>query len=321
MKLKFALLLFACGCVVFSAVAARPGKTQSGFDRLKSLLGTWRGRDSGGNQTSATFRLVADETSIMETVVRGDASETIVRVYYVDNGTLMLTQYGLRGNQPRMRIDPKRTGEKTFAFTMLDVTDPAGEGDVQILDLILEQRDRSSLAESWTVRSGKKDSVETAVLERAMLDNAGAGLEKMRTLLGSWKGKDGHGNGVDVTYSLVADGTAIMESLDIGPSRENMVTLYTLSGGNTVLTHYCSMGNQPRMKLDGARSDETTLVYTYVDATNVKSERDPRMHDLTLRFKDKDHFSQEWTLLIEGKTTSTVYQFERVKEAAQSPGW
>jgi hypothetical protein len=321
MKHMLAVVLLTCGVVIISAGAVPPGKTSSGFDRLRGLLGTWKGRDSGGSEMTSTFRIVADETSIMETIVRGDGNETIVRVYYVDNGVLMLTQYGTRGNQPRMRIDPKKTGERTFAFTMLDVTDPAGDNSVQIRDLMLEQRDRSSLAESWTVGTGRKDSVETAVLERTTLDVAGAGLEKMKTLLGSWKGKDGHGNGVDVTYSLVADGTALMESLDIGPSKENMVTLYTLSGGNTVLTHYCSMGNQPRMKLDGPKSDEQTLVYTYVDATNVKSDRDPRMHDLTIRLKDKDHFSQEWTLRIEGKTTSTVYEFERVKEAAQSSGW
>ena len=152
MKYILAVLLLMCGSVIIGGGAVPPGKTSSGFDRLKGLLGTWKGRDSGGNEMTSTFKIVADETSIMETIVRGDGNETIVRVYYVDNGVLMLTQYGTRGNQPRMRIDPKKSGEKTFAFMMLDVTDPAGENAVQIRDLILEQRDRSSLAESWTVR-------------------------------------------------------------------------------------------------------------------------------------------------------------------------
>ena len=161
--------------------------------------------------------------------------------------------------------------------------------------------------------------METAALERSMLDNAGAGLEKMKNLLGSWKGKDGHGNEVDVTYTVVADGTALMESLDIGPSKENMVTLYTLSGGNTVLTHYCSMGNQPRMKLDGSKSDEKTLAFVYVDATNVKSDRDPRMHDLTIRFKDRDHFSQEWTLGSKGKPQAPSMNSKRRKRRHSPP--
>ncbi|HEX7571556.1 MAG TPA: hypothetical protein VF514_00580 [Bacteroidota bacterium] len=163
--------------------------------------------------------------------------------------------------------------------------------------------------------------METASLERSSLNNAGAGLEKMKSLLGSWKGRDAPGKSVDVTYTYVADSTAIMESLDIGATKENMVTVYTLDNGRTVLTHYCSMGNQPRMKLDGSKSSENMLVYGYVDATNVKSERDAKMHDLRLTFKDKDYFSQEWTLRIEGKDNSTVYEFERVKGAKEPSGW
>ncbi len=322
MKRPYVILLLTALAVTVRAGELPPGKTPTAFERLKGFLGVWRGRDSGGNAASAAFRLVADGTSIMETLIRGDAGETIVRVYYVDNGTLMLTQYGTRGSQPRMKIDAKKSDERTLAFALQDVTDPSGgEGAPRIRDLILDRRDRTSLAESWTVQSNGADSVETAVLERASMDNGGAALEKMKTLIGAWKGKDAHGNRVDVTYTLVADGTAVMESLDVGPSGENMVTLYTLSGGNTVLTHYCSMGNQPRMKLDGSKSDENTLVYVYVDATNVKSDSDPRMHDLTLRFRDRDHFSQEWTLRIEGKNTGTVYEFERVKTEDRSPGW
>jgi hypothetical protein len=103
-----------------------------------------------------------------------------------------------------------------------------------------------------------------------------SGFDRLKDLLGTWKGKDAHGNSVDVTYTCVADSTAIMESLDIGASRENMVTVYTLSSGNTLLT---------------------------------------------LTFKDKDHFSQEWILRIEWKDNSTVYEFERVKPAEQSSGW
>ena len=317
--LIFSLAL--CLWCTLTALASPPGKTGSGFDRLRSFLGTWKGRDSQGNAVSSSFRMIADETAMMETLVRGDPGETIVRVYYVDNGTIMLTQYGTRGNQPRMKIDRQKSTETTYVFSLQDVTNTAGGGGTSFRDFVVDQKVRSLLTESWTVRNHGKDSVETAALERTSLDAGGAGLEKMKSLLGSWKGKDAHGNSVDVTYSLVADSSAIMESLDIGGSRENMVTVYSLNGGNTVLTHYCSMGNQPRMKLDGSKSSENTIVYAYVDATNVKSDRDPRMHDLTLTFKDRDHFSQEWTLRIEGKNNTTVYEFERVKGPEQSQGW
>jgi hypothetical protein len=321
MKRNSLLPILTCVSLILSLGALPPGKTPGGFDRLKGFLGTWKGKDSQGNAVTATYRLIADETAIMETLVRGEANETIVRVFYLDNGVLMLTQYGTRGNQPRMRIDRQRINDNTIQFSLQDVTDSGGEQSVQIRNLVLTQRDKSHLEESWTVRTSGAESMESALMERSSLDNAGAGLERMKSLLGSWKGKDAHGKSVEVTYTYVADSTAIMESLDIGGSMENMVTVYTLNNGNTVLTHYCSMGNQPRMKLDGSKSSENSLVYAYVDATNVKSERDPKMHDLTLTFKDKDHFSQEWILRIEGKDNSTVYEFERVKSAEQSSGW
>lgn len=321
MKRNALLLICAVASIILGTGASPPGKTPGGFERLKGLVGSWKGTDSRGSGLSATFRLIADETAIMETLVRGEANETIVRMFYVDNGVLMLTQYGTRGNQPRMRIDRQKSNDIRLVFSLLDNAEPAGENRIQIRDLVMEQRGRSLLTESWTVRTGGADSVESAALERVSPDIAGTGLERMKSLLGSWKGKDAHGKNVDVTYTYVADSTAIMESLDIGASGENMVTVYTLSGGNTVLTHYCSMGNQPRMKLDGSKSNENTLVYAYVDATNVKSERDPRMHDLILTFRDRDHFSQQWILRIEGKDNATVYEFERVKPAEQPSGW
>ena len=124
-----------------------------------------------------------------------------------------------------------------------------------------------------------------------------------------------------MTYTLIADGSAIMESLFVGATQENMVTVYSISNGNTVLTHYCSMGNQPRMKLNGSKSTEAKLVFSYIDATNVKSDRAPRMHDLTLILSDKDHFSQEWTLKADRASTVASYAFERVRTSAEPSGW
>ena len=313
---RIPVLLLCALATTLHSVAAPPGK--SGFDRLRTLLGAWKGHDSQGSGVTATFRLIGDETAIMENLVRGEAGESIVRVYYVDNGVVMLTQYGTRGNAPRMRIDRAGSGDTTMVFRLLDVTNSSQGDGTRIRDLILSPSGRSLLTESWTVRTNGVDSVETAVLSRTSLGEGGGALERMKSLLGTWKGKDARGNRVDVTYAMVADSTAMMESLDIGGTKESMVTVYTLDAGNTVLTHYCSMGNQPRMKLDAASSGDDVLVYRYVDATNVKSERDPRMHDLTLRFRDRDHFSQEWSLRMEGRNTSTVYEFERVKPAEQS---
>jgi len=52
---------------------------------------------------------------------------------------------------------------------------------------------------------------------------------------------------VKATYTLVSGGTALMERLKSANEPE-MITLYSLDGDHLLVTHYCSMGNQPQMK-------------------------------------------------------------------------
>ena len=44
---------------------------------------------------------------------------------------------------------------------------------------------------------------------------ANAGFEKMKTLVGDWKGKTAEGNHIAVTYRLVAAGSAIEEHMSV----------------------------------------------------------------------------------------------------------
>ena len=69
-----------CTSVFLSSGAFIPGKTPSGFDRLKDLLGTWEGRDSHGNGVAATYRLTANETAIMDSLDIGASRDNMVTV-------------------------------------------------------------------------------------------------------------------------------------------------------------------------------------------------------------------------------------------------
>src|SRR5262245_4633797 len=77
-----------------------------------------------------------------------------------------------------------------------------------------------------------------------------AGLEKMKTLVGTWVEADKDGKPTDLVVSVIkltAGGTAVHETLFPGQDHE-MVSLYTVDGADLVMTHYCMLGNQPRMK-------------------------------------------------------------------------
>src|SRR5258708_3038180 len=77
-----------------------------------------------------------------------------------------------------------------------------------------------------------------------------AGLEKMKTLVGTWVMADKDGKPTDEVVSVIkvtAGGSAIHETLFPGQPHE-MVSIYTADGSDLVMTHYCMLGNQPRMK-------------------------------------------------------------------------
>ncbi len=82
--------------------------------------------------------------------------------------------------------------------------------------------------------------------------DAAAAFEKLKGLAGSWTGAGPEGEGeAPHEYRLASAGTVVMETMYGGTDHE-MINMYHLDGDDLVLTHYCSGGNQPRMKLDRA---------------------------------------------------------------------
>jgi hypothetical protein len=137
-----------------------------------------------------------------------------------------------------------------------------------------------------------------------------AGFEKMKTLVGDWKGKTAEGNHIGVTYRLVAGGSAVEEHISFA----DMVTMYHVNGKNLMLTHYCAAGNQPRMKAAPFKEGDKTLAFVFLDATNLPDKKAMYMHDVTFTFVDADHLVAEWTHYEGGKDAGKVVMtLERVK--------
>ena len=136
-----------------------------------------------------------------------------------------------------------------------------------------------------------------------------ASMEKMKSLVGVWEGKDEQGKTIRVTYKLVSGGSMLMETIDHDTHKDGMITAYYLDGDAMMMTHYCSMGNQPRMRTEGG--DANSISFTFVDGTNMKLE-DPHMHKLTITWTDDSHMMQEWTMQSEGKDAPpVVFSLER----------
>ena len=149
-----------------------------------------------------------------------------------------------------------------------------------------------------------------------------AALQKLKTLAGEWRGHvvtEG-GPEASVVYSVTAGGSTVTEKLFPGTAHE-MVTMYHLDGNDLVLTHYCAMGNQPRMRLVKASgTDPVELRFDFTGGSNIDPAKDMHMHAGTLTLRGGDRLEAEWAVYDEGKQAGANRFFlDRVKAAALRP--
>jgi len=137
-------------------------------------------------------------------------------------------------------------------------------------------------------------------------------FERIKSLVGEWKGSSMDGKRATVTYTLVSDNSALMERLAMGGESE-MVTMYHPDGDHLMMTHYCSAHNQPRMRSQTVAAGSKNITFDFVDVTNLSAPDAGHMKKLVVTFGDKDHFDQEWTWTEKGKEGTVAIHFERNK--------
>jgi hypothetical protein len=138
---------------------------------------------------------------------------------------------------------------------------------------------------------------------------AGGDFERLKSLVGEWEATSSYGKS-QVVFQLTANGTALLET--VGSGAEAMVTVYHPDGETTLLTHYCSAGNQPRMRAQKT-SDGKTLTFNFVDAANLK-DGSSHMSRLVMTFQDDENVIEEWTWKDKGKEESHKFHLRRVKK-------
>src|SRR5215468_10686356 len=95
-------------------------------------------------------------------------------------------------------------------------------------------------------------------------------FETMKKLAGTWLAADDDGRPTDQVASIVkvtAGGSVVHETLFPGQPHE-MVSIYSVDGPDLVLTHYCVLGNQPRMKAD-RKSPANQIRFRFVGGSNL----------------------------------------------------
>jgi len=77
-----------------------------------------------------------------------------------------------------------------------------------------------------------------------------------------------------------------------------------------LLTHYCAMGNQPRMEAT-VSPDGKTFTFNYVDATNLATPDAGHMQRMILTLLDANHHTEEWVFADHGKEHKVVFDLHR----------
>lgn len=135
-------------------------------------------------------------------------------------------------------------------------------------------------------------------------------LDQLIPLVGEWEGTSGSGDSVKLTYTLVSGGSALMERMQ--PSKEEeMITMYTVEGDRLRVTHYCSMGNQPEMETAAISGKPNKFTFELTTVKGLKTPDEGHMTGLVLTMVDKDHLTQEWTFIENGKKESNVFKYTR----------
>jgi len=130
-------------------------------------------------------------------------------------------------------------------------------------------------------------------------------FEALKKLAGDWVqiGPDGKATAaVASSIRVTGAGSVVQETLFPGTDHE-MVTMYHLDGAELVLTHYCAVGNQPRMRADAGK-DPSRIEFKFTGGSNLKP-GEMYMDHATMTLLGPDRFKAVWVACKEGKECHT----------------
>jgi hypothetical protein len=148
------------------------------------------------------------------------------------------------------------------------------------------------------------------LLSTAALAQSPAQIEftQLKSLAGSWEGKTAKGQPVKIDYQLTSGGSALMSTIH---EHGGMISMFHLDGPDKLLlTHYCSMGNQPRMVATSS-PDGKTVTFKFLDATSLSSADAGHMDSVVIAMADANHHTEQWNFKDRDKSVTEVFELQR----------
>jgi hypothetical protein len=112
-----------------------------------------------------------------------------------------------------------------------------------------------------------------------------ASFERLKTLVGEWRGQTPKGRDVIVSYRVTANSTALVETWTLGPDRES-ITIYHMDRSALLASHFCPLGNQPRLALK--RVSANRLDFEFRDGSDLDPAADAHQQSFWIEFQGPD---------------------------------
>jgi hypothetical protein len=133
----------------------------------------------------------------------------------------------------------------------------------------------------------------------------------LKTLPGTWEGTGMEGQDSNmplrVEFKVTGRGSAIVSEIE---GHDDMISMFHMDGDRLLMTHYCAVGNQPRMQAS-VSPDGKTLTFNFVDATGLSAPDAGHMQKMILTVLDENHHTEEWVFVDHGKEHKAVFDLRR----------
>lgn len=139
----------------------------------------------------------------------------------------------------------------------------------------------------------------------AHAQDVNSAFEKLKTLEGQWELSSGDGHSTVISYKVGSAGSTLVEE------HMGMTSVYHKDGNSLLMTHYCSVGNQPRVRATNFQ-DANVLDFSFVDVSNLEEGKGYISH-LTITWISNDEVREDWSYTDkDGQVGTESFSLKRV---------
>jgi hypothetical protein len=142
------------------------------------------------------------------------------------------------------------------------------------------------------------------------VDSVYTAFDLIKSLEGNWHGtykwigRQYEGE-IDAQYYVTGNGSAVVENL-LSNGIPSMTSVDHRDGKYLRVTHFCAAGNQPRLKAYGWNINSPSIIFNFIDITNLSSPESGYVKKIELTILNKETLSLIFTFTSAGKE---VYEY------------